>query len=102
MVTVGVIFVGHFKYELFLHVLIAGVLIYKNLGPGDHSDIARVRNILHVINFNDDVIGAQFSTSSECNWCTKKRQILMSGAQNLNIPYWMATGCKFLSLTDSV
>ena len=57
MVTVDVIFVVHFKYELFLYVLIAGVLIYKNLGPGDHSDIAKVPNILHVINFNV-VIGA--------------------------------------------
>ena len=72
MVTVGVIFVVHFKYELFLYVLVARVLIYKNLGPGDHSNIARIRHILHVINFND-IIGAQFSTSSECNWCTKKR-----------------------------
>ena len=25
-----------------------------------------------VINFND-IIGAQFSTSSECNWCTKEK-----------------------------
>ena len=89
MVTVGKLFVVHFKYKLFLYVLIAGVLIYKNLGLWDHSDIARVRHILHVINFNDIInIGAKFSTSSECNWCTKKRQILMSGAQNLNIPYW--------------
>ena len=72
MVTVGVIFLVHFKCELFLYVLIARDLIYKNLGPGDHSDIARVCHILHVINFND-IIGAQFSTSSECNWCTKKR-----------------------------
>ena len=32
----------------------------------------RVRHILHVINFND-IIGAQFSTSSECNWCTKEK-----------------------------
>ena len=39
MVTVSVIFVVHFKYKLFLYALIAGVLIYKNLGPGDHSDI---------------------------------------------------------------
>ena len=44
MVIVGVIFVVHFKYELFLYVLIPGVLIYKNLGPGDHSDIAKVPN----------------------------------------------------------
>ena len=47
MITVGVIFVVHFKYELFLYVLIARVLIYKKLGPGDHSNIARVRHILH-------------------------------------------------------
>ena len=67
MVIVGVIFVVHFKYELFLYVLIAGVLVYKNLGPRDHSDIAKVPNILHVINFND-VFGVQFSTSWECNW----------------------------------
>ena len=72
MVTVGVIFVVHFKYELFLYVLIARVLTYEKLGPRDHSDIARVSHNLHVINFKD-IIGAQFSTSSECNWCTKKR-----------------------------
>ena len=71
MVTVGVIFVVHFKYELFLYVLIAGVLIYKNLGPGDHSDIAKVPNILHVINFNV-VIGAQFSTSWNATGTQKK------------------------------
>ena len=36
----------------------------EKFGPGDHSDIAKVVYILHVINFND-VIGAQFSTSWE-------------------------------------
>ena len=95
MVTVGVIFVVHFKYDLFLYVLIAGGLIYKNLGPADHSDIAKVPNILHVINFND-VISAQYSRSWECNWRTKKRQILMSGAQNLNIPYCDVTDYRLL------
>ena len=44
-------------------------MIYRNVGL---SDVARVRHILHVINFND-IIGAQFSTSSECNWCTKEK-----------------------------
>ena len=72
MVTIGEIFVVHFNYELLLYVLIARVLIYKNVGPEDHRDIARDRHILHVINFND-IIGAQFSTSSECNWCTKEK-----------------------------
>ena len=72
MVTTGEIFAAYFNYELLLCVPIARVLIYKNVGPGDHSDVARVRHILHVINFND-IIGAQFSTSSECNWCTKEK-----------------------------
>ena len=72
MVTTGEISVVHFNYEFtLLYVLIARVLIYKIVGPGDHSDVARVRHILHVINFND--IGAQFSTSSEYNWCTKEK-----------------------------
>ena len=72
MVTIGEIFVVHFNYELLLYVLIARVLIYKNVGPEDHSDVAKVCHILHVINFND-IIGAQFSTSTECNWCTKEK-----------------------------
>ena len=72
MVTIGEIFVVHFNYELLLYVLIARVLIYKNVGPGDHRDVARVRHILHVINFND-ITGAQFSTNSECNWCIKEK-----------------------------
>ena len=71
MVTIGEILVVHFNYELLLYVLIARVLIYKNVGPGDHSDVAKIRHILHVINFND--IGAQFSASSECYWCTKEK-----------------------------
>ena len=45
MVTIGEIFVVHFNYELLLYVLIARVLIYKNVGPGHHSDVARVRHI---------------------------------------------------------
>ena len=66
MVTTGEISVVHFNYEFtLLYVLIARVLIYKIVGPGDHSDVARVRHILHVINFND--IGAQY------NWCTKEK-----------------------------
>ena len=72
MVTIGEIFVVHFNYELLPYEQIATVLIYKNVGPGDHSNIAGVCHILHVINFND-IIGAQFSTSSECNWCTKEK-----------------------------
>ena len=54
-----------------MYILTARVLIWKNLGPGDHSDLARVRHILHVIDFND-INDAQFSMSSECNWGTKR------------------------------
>ena len=72
MVTIGEIFAVHFNYELLCTNCKPRVLIYKNVGPGDHSDVARVHHILHVINFND-IIGAQFSTSSECNWCTKEK-----------------------------
>ena len=35
MVTIGEIFVVHFNYELLLYVLIARVLIYKNVEPGE-------------------------------------------------------------------
>ena len=100
MVTIGDIFVVHFNYEfILLYILIAKVLIYKIVGPGDHSDVARVRHILHVINFND--IGAQFSTSSEYNWCTKEKidsdvrctkfeHSILDGVENQEIIFYMA------------
>ena len=42
MATIGEIFVVHFNYEILLYVIIARALIYKNLGPGDTSDVGRV------------------------------------------------------------
>ena len=97
MVTTGEISVVHFNYEFtLLYVLIARVLIYKIVGPGDHSDVARVRHILHVINFND--IGAQFSTSSEYNWCTKEKidsDVRCTKFEHSILAYAISTTCHF-------
>ena len=57
-------------YSNFNYVLIARALIYKNMGPGDQSNIGRVPSILHFVNSTD--IGARFLKISERNWCTKR------------------------------
>ena len=73
MVTIGEIFAAYFNYELLVYVLIARVLIYKNVGPGDHSDVARVRHILHVINFNDILLVHNFQPVQNATGAQKKR-----------------------------